>query len=124
MFLVSYKYYVYCSADQLFGQNQYGQAKSAEEEESIKDKNNDCLAVVPWVPSQLRPAPATEVPQLMEETEEMVAAMDIEEDNANNNNNNNNASIEQKLPSVHNMYGGIVGSEGLNQWQQQHCMIP
>lgn len=110
---------MYCLADQLFGSNQYGQVKSAEEEESIKDKNNGCLAVVPWVPSQLRPAPGTEVPQLMEEAEEMVAAMDIEEDN-----NQNNASIEQSHPSVHYMYGGIVGSEGLYQWQQQHCMIP
>ncbi|XP_040999027.1 uncharacterized protein LOC121244866 [Juglans microcarpa x Juglans regia] len=105
--------------NQLFGSNQYSQVKSAEEEEPIKDENNSCLAVVPWVPSQRCPAPATEVPQLMEEAEEMVAAMDIEEDN-----NKSNASIEQSHPSVHNMYGGIVGSDGLYQWQQQHCMIP
>lgn len=114
------------SADQLFGSSQCGHVKSADEEEAMRDKNGDCLAVVPWVPSQFPPAPATEIyrmdaPELMEEAEEMEATtMDIEEDN----NNNINASIEQGHPNVH-AYGGVAGSDGLHQWQQQyHCMIP
>lgn len=89
----------------------------------MRDENGDCLAVVPWVPSQLFPASATEIfrmdaPELMEEAEEMEAAtMDIEEDN------NNNASIEQGHPNAH-AYSEVAGSDGLHQWQQQyHCMI-
>jgi hypothetical protein len=91
----------------------------------MRDKNGDCLAVVPWVPSQLLPAPATEsrmdAPELMEEAEEMEATtMDVEEDN---NSNNNNASIEQGHPNAH-AYSEVAGSDGLHQWQQQyHCMM-
>ncbi|KAF5469327.1 hypothetical protein F2P56_013411 [Juglans regia] len=106
--------------NQLFGSSHYGNVKSVEEQ-STKEKNNGCLAVVPWVPSQLPLAPATDVPPLTAEAEGMAVAMDIEEDN---NNNSQNANIEQGHPSVHDVYGGIAGSEGLNQWQQQHCLIP
>ncbi|GLT57389.1 hypothetical protein SLA2020_303650 [Shorea laevis] len=106
--------------NQLFGSSQCDPVKSAEEE-AMRDKNGDCLAVVPWVPSHFPPAPATNVSR-MDEAEEMEAvSMDVEEDN---NNNINNASIEQGHPNLH-VYGGAAGSDGLHQWQQQyHCMIP
>lgn len=108
-------------ADQLRGSSAYGHEKSAEEEEYMRGRDNGCLAVVPWVPSQLPPASATEVsqtdaPEPMEEAEEVEAAMDIEETES--------ASIEQGHTSVHDVYSGIAGSDGLHQWQQQHCMIP
>lgn len=108
-------------ADQLFGSSQYGNVKSAEEQ-STKEKNDGCLAVVPWFPSQLPLAQATYALPLKEEAEGMAVAMDIEEDNIDN---SQNANIEQGHPSVHDVYGGIaVENEDLNHWQQQHCLIP
>ena len=76
---------------------------------------NDCLAVVPWIPSQFPSMPATqsEGPELMDAEGTGVSTMDIEEDN--------NAGMEQVHTNV-NVGGG--GSEGLHQWQQQHCLYP
>lgn len=108
---------------QLLGSNQSDRVKLSEEE-AMEDRKDDRLAVIPWVPSQLPPASATGVAEadaldMMEEAEEMEAAtMDVEEDN------NSNASTEQVQPNIH-IYGGIAGSDGLHQWQQQHhCMVP
>ncbi|KAI4352720.1 hypothetical protein L6164_006942 [Bauhinia variegata] len=94
--------------------------RSAEEEARCRDKTNDQLAVVPWVPSQFPPASSVyvanmEAPELMEAEEMGEASMDIEEDNSNSN-------IDTGHPTL---YGGITDAGGgLHQWQQQHCMIP
>ncbi|KAK7845251.1 hypothetical protein CFP56_009873 [Quercus suber] len=90
-------------------------------EEASNAATRGCLAVVPWVPSQLPPMPATqmeapEASELMEAEETGATTMDIEEDY-------NNAGIGQVHPSV-NVCGEMPGSEGLHQWQQQHCMMP
>ncbi|PSS01588.1 Dol-P-Man:Man(5)GlcNAc(2)-PP-Dol alpha-1,3-mannosyltransferase [Actinidia chinensis var. chinensis] len=76
---------------------------------------NECLAVFPWVPSQVPSIPKTEAPQtelseLMESKDMKVATMDIEKNNAV-------AEAGQGCES-----GGMSG--GFHQWQQQHCMIP
>ncbi|GMY35142.1 hypothetical protein FCV25MIE_30384 [Fagus crenata] len=101
--------------NQFFESSQFGPKKSAEEEEESNVGTNDCLAVVPWIPSQFPPMPATqsEGPELMDAEETGVSTMDIEEDN--------NAGMEQVHTNV-NVGGG--GSEGLHQWQQQHCLYP
>ena len=59
---------------------------------------------------------APEASELMEAEETGATTMDIEEDY-------NNAGIGQVHPSV-NVCGEMPGSEGLHQWQQQHCMMP
>lgn len=96
--------------------------KSVEDETASGERNtrvtNECLAVVPWVPSHLPQASGVKVPQieaveLMEEAEEMeVTTMDIEDKNLN---------PEQQQEHG---FGGMRGSESLHQWQQQHCMTP
>ena len=93
--------------------------KPTEDEAARKGSNtrgaNECLAVVPWVPSQVSSIPGTEVPQtelseLMESEDMEVATMDIDE-------NNVVADPVQRCES-----DGMSG--GLHQWQHQHCMIP
>lgn len=88
--------------------------KSAETEES-KVENEGCLAVVPWVPSQIASVESRDseqqVPALMETDE-----MDVEE------NCSNNGSMQEE-----HGYGldGLKPREALHNWaQQQHCMLP
>lgn len=107
--------------DQFLQKRQSGPINSADEEEASNAATRGCLAVVPWVPSQLPPMPATqmeapEASELMEAEETGATTMDIEEDY-------NNPGIGQVHPSV-NVCGEMPGSEGLHQWQQQHCMMP
>ncbi|KAH1037992.1 hypothetical protein J1N35_039735 [Gossypium stocksii] len=88
--------------------------KSAETEES-KMENEGCLAVVPWVPSQIASVESRDseqqVPASMETDE-----MDVEENCSNN-------GIMQEEHG----YGldGLKPREALHNWaQQQHCMLP
>ncbi|KAK9269785.1 hypothetical protein L1049_001563 [Liquidambar formosana] len=101
--------------------SQSSHIKPAEDEAAMCENNtlatNECLAVVPWVPSQVPPAPRVEVaqaeiPELMEADEMGETTMEIED---------NVVSIEQGQA---NEFGGMSGSEGLHQWHQQHCMTP
>lgn len=109
--------------NQFLRTSQSGNLKLYEDEE-LPEKNdamkNSSLAVVPWVPSQfqLLPTPGmdalqTEATELMEADDMGEATMDIEE--------NNNPSIGQGNAYE---FGGMRDNDGLNQWQQQHCMIP
>ncbi|KAB5514700.1 hypothetical protein DKX38_028606 [Salix brachista] len=114
--------------------SQSGGARSVEEEEEEAGaRRDDSMAVVPWVPSQAQPDFVQEimynnasVPQteLMDSEEMGEAAMDIEEDN---NDLNHNASVGQGQAQGNQAFGfgGIrAGSDGLPQWQQQHCLVP
>jgi hypothetical protein len=52
------------------------------------------------------------------------AAMDIEEDN-NDQNYSGSVGLGQAQGNQAFGFGGIrVGSDGLPQWQQQHCLVP
>lgn len=112
-----------CSTDQFLRTSQSGNVKLDEDEE-LPEKNdavkNSSLAVVPWVPSQFQllptsgmDTPQTQATELMEADDMGEATMDIEE--------NNNPSIGQGNAYE---FGGMRENDGLNQWQQQHCMIP
>ncbi|KAK9192784.1 hypothetical protein WN944_003477 [Citrus x changshan-huyou] len=109
--------------NQFLRTSQSGNVKLDEDEE-LPEKNdalkNSSLAVVPWVPSQFQllptsgmDTPQTQATELMEADDMGEATMDIEE--------NNNPSIGQGNAYE---FGGIRENDGLNQWQQQHCMIP
>lgn len=74
--------------DQIVWTSQYNATTSAEDEAtregSINRTANDCLAVVPWIPSQFPQTSGTEIPQSevseMTESEDMgTTTMDIEE---------------------------------------------
>ncbi|KZV49014.1 hypothetical protein F511_09610 [Dorcoceras hygrometricum] len=85
-----------------------------ESEDSNLYSNNDCLAVIPWVPSPLHSMHGAEFGQqtdnseMMEAEETEEATMDVED----------NVVVDQE-----NGYGPGAANH-LHQWQQQHCMIP
>ncbi|XP_050375370.1 uncharacterized protein LOC126792900 [Argentina anserina] len=85
--------------------------------------DNQCTAVVTWVPSQLASMPVKEVSQSddggepMEDEDMGAAAMEVEE----------SSTSGGGAQGTSNGYGGGIwagSSEGFLQWQQQHCMIP
>ena len=65
--------------DQIFWTSQYNATTSAEDEAtrqgSINRAANECLAVVPWIPSQFPQTSGTEVPQ--SEVSEMTKSEDM-----------------------------------------------
>ncbi|KAK5834698.1 DBH-like monooxygenase protein 2 [Gossypium arboreum] len=88
--------------------------KSAETEEN-KMENEGCLAVVPWVPSQIASVESRDSEQqvlsLMETDE-----MDVEE------NCSNNGSMQEEHGYE---LDGLKPRDALHNWaQQQHCMLP
>ena len=91
---------------------------TSEDRAERQEKNFEgCLAVVPWVPSQLPPTEGAEVQQLdvsdLMDAEDMeLASMDIED---------NDIGIEQR-PGTE--FGGTNANEGLHHWQQQQCIVP
>ncbi|KAJ9130712.1 hypothetical protein P3X46_034159 [Hevea brasiliensis] len=94
--------------------NRTANIELVEEEEGT----NECMAVVPWVPSQFpiaqdKDISQAESPELMEAEQVGEATMDIEE--------NTNETIEQEHG---NEFNEFRGTQGLPQWQQQHCMMP
>lgn len=127
----------FVSADQFIWSNQSGEVKLPEDEEAFaseKARNNNSMAVVPWVPSQAQPgsvqammdssnvARTEGVVELMEDEEMGEATMDIE---VENNNYSDSVGLGQGQGSQPFGFGGIrAGNDGLPQWQQQHCMIP
>ncbi|XP_010248763.1 PREDICTED: uncharacterized protein LOC104591575 [Nelumbo nucifera] len=94
--------------------------RTADDVAASSDKNravaNDSLAVVSWVPSQLPPYDAgmTEVPaaEALEPMEAELNGMMME--------------TEGEIPGQARRAGAMVGVElqALQQWQQEHCMIP
>ncbi|XP_011017743.1 PREDICTED: uncharacterized protein LOC105120987 [Populus euphratica] len=119
--------------NQFLWSSQSGGVRSVEEEEAGARRDNS-MAVVPWVPSQTQPAFLQEiiysnnasVPQteLMDSEEMGEAAMDIEEDN-NDQNYSGSEGLGQAQENQAFGFGGIrAGSDGLPQWQQQHCLVP
>ncbi|KDP45832.1 hypothetical protein JCGZ_17439 [Jatropha curcas] len=92
-----------------------GNIRLAEEE---REATNECMAVVPWVPSQAAFARGidtsqAEAPDLMEAEQVGEETMEIEFEG-------NNTIQSNELES-----GGMMsGTQGLPQWQQQHCLIP
>lgn len=100
-------------ADQFLRMNSSANIKPVGEEAAAKE----CMAVVPWVPSQLpvvrcRDVSQAEAPELMEAEQVGESTMDIEE--------NIGESIEQEHG---NELSELRGTQGLPQWQQ-HCMMP
>lgn len=103
--------------NQLLWSNHSSQWRALDSDERKDDNKsgpqNECLAVVPWVPPQLHSTrgeeavPQIDVSDMMEADDMEVSAMDVED---------NTVSSEQKM--------GMNVNEGLQQWQQQHCMIP
>ncbi|CAI9099137.1 OLC1v1035914C1 [Oldenlandia corymbosa var. corymbosa] len=95
--------------------NQWAASSNEEMEQEINSgQANECLAVVPWVPSQLPSAEASANAPLMDSSDDMmeaeetdVATMEVEDDN-----------VELHQPI------GMNVNNGLHQWQQQHCLIP
>eukprot|EP00262_Sarcandra_glabra_P000563 TRINITY_DN1066_c0_g1_i1.p1 TRINITY_DN1066_c0_g1~~TRINITY_DN1066_c0_g1_i1.p1 ORF type:complete len:251 (-),score=62.44 TRINITY_DN1066_c0_g1_i1:223-975(-) len=80
---------------------------------------DNCLAVVPWAPSQLPFHQGNEVSAAVGiglsdpmESKEGEAFMEIEEENADIAQGKEQATV----------FGGKGENEGLHQWQQQHCM--
>ncbi|XP_052180370.1 uncharacterized protein LOC127793719 [Diospyros lotus] len=108
------------NGDKMLWSSQSNAARSAEDEarrDRITSGTNECLAVVPWVPSQFPQASGTEAPtgevsEMMDAEDVGVVTMDIEE---------NNVNFE---PGQEHISGAMNGSDGFHQWQQQHCMIP
>lgn len=100
--------------NQFLRMNSSANIKPVGEEAAAKE----CMAVVPWVPSQLpvvqcRDVSQAEAPELMEAEQVGESTMDIEE--------NIGESIEQEHG---NELSELRGTQGLPQWQQQHCMMP
>ncbi|KAL6519273.1 hypothetical protein OROGR_018593 [Orobanche gracilis] len=77
---------------------------------------NGCLAVVPWVPSQLSSEPVAELPSEIDNPE-MMDAQEVEEETMD---------IEYAGVGQSNVSEscGTNLNEGFYQWQQQHCLIP
>ena len=88
--------------------------KSADYDKAKSEQSNKaaegCLAVVPWVPSQIPLVESSdgelEVLESMEGDE-----MDVEE------NNSNDVRMEQE-------HGGLLKPSEAFHWTHQHCMIP
>ncbi|KAK8683114.1 hypothetical protein V6N13_039181 [Hibiscus sabdariffa] len=82
--------------------------KSAEAEENKKE-NEGCLAVVPWVSSQI---PSMESRDSEQEVPMETDEMDVEE----------NCSDKEGMQMQE--FQGLKPRDGFHQQQQQHCMLP
>nr|GMC65048.1 STE20-like serine/threonine-protein kinase [Ipomoea batatas] len=92
--------------------NQLGQDEDgAKEMGNTSAARNQCLAVVPWVPSQFptQGSSQTDITDMMDAEELEEATMEVED--------NGFAAADQRSMDM-------GGNEGLQQWQQQHCMVP
>ncbi|KAE8705956.1 Detected protein of unknown function [Hibiscus syriacus] len=93
--------------------------KSAETEENKKE-NEGCLAMVPWVPSQIPSVESRDLEQEIPIPESMETdEMDVEE----------NCSDKECMQEVHGyQFEGLEPREAFHHWTQpqpqQHCMIP
>ncbi|XP_028790071.1 uncharacterized protein LOC114746047 isoform X1 [Neltuma alba] len=89
-----------------------------EEEAICRDENNrDRLALVPWAPSQFQSAPGAQDSntELMEADQmEEEASMEVEEQDYSN----------SSIHPTATMHCELTETEGLQPWQQQHCLIP
>lgn len=79
----------------------------AKNHEDDSNSGSGCLAVVPWLIENLEGMDADD-----DDTED--TSMEVEEEDA---------GVHQ-LPNVSNGLSSSLSEEGLQQWQQHHCMIP
>ncbi|XP_043712897.1 uncharacterized protein LOC122661537 [Telopea speciosissima] len=113
----------------VFWSEQTNQVRRVEDEATDRSNSNigiknDCLAVVPWVPTtQLSPDSETGVPAAMVVPEQMEAEgvdsvmMEIEQDDN---------EIQVSGGQAREIGGGVEseGESWQQQWQQQHCLSP
>ncbi|CAN4097455.1 unnamed protein product [Withania somnifera] len=104
---------------QVFWENRANAFRLADNEATQQEDSNsakECLAVVPWIPSQLPSAKQAEIhgqPDIsdMMDAEDMEeVAMDVEDSSSNA---EPRTAVEAGVVSV---------NEGLHHWQQQHCL--
>lgn len=85
-------------------------------DENLSGSSKGCLAVVPWVPSQLPSAQGAQVlgqadtSDMMDAEEMEGVMMDVEDSSVN-------AELRTTVEA-----GAVSLNEGLHPWQQQHCM--
>ncbi|MCD9642972.1 hypothetical protein HAX54_030070 [Datura stramonium] len=104
---------------QVFWENRANALKPADNEATEQEDSSsakECLAVVPWVPSQLPSAEEAEVlgqpdiSDMMDAEDIEGVAMDVEDSSVNA---ESRTAVE---------VGEVGVNEGLHHWQQQHCM--
>lgn len=98
----------------LWRSQSYPVVQSEDDEAKGASNSNECRAVVPWVPSQF----STLEPDVSSQSDTTDMMMDAEEPEG--------ATMEVEDDGVALEGKGIdaSGNEGLQQWQQQYCMIP
>ncbi|CAH9070452.1 unnamed protein product [Cuscuta epithymum] len=103
-------------------QSYYSLAQAEDEEPKETGNSDECLAVVPWVPSQLTASGPHCVSSQTDITEDMM--MDAEDlEGATMEVEDNDISTEGR--GIHDVSASVMaGNEGWQQWQQQHCMVP
>ncbi|KAF7849273.1 hypothetical protein BT93_L1022 [Corymbia citriodora subsp. variegata] len=107
---------------QFYWSNEPAHEKLIEDETDAAETNKggtNCMAMVPWIPSQFPPASGiellqTEGSEAMEAEETGDGTMEIEDANE---------SYQAVQEQAHG-YAGQSASEGFQQWQQPHCMTP
>ncbi|KAK3437524.1 hypothetical protein EUGRSUZ_C02188 [Eucalyptus grandis] len=108
--------------NQFYWSNEPAHEKLIEDETGDAETNKggtNCMAVVPWIPSQFPSAPGIELLQpegseAMEAEEMADGTMEIEDATE---------SYPVTQEQAHG-YAGQSSSEGFQQWQQPHCMTP
>lgn len=104
---------------QVFWENRANAFRPADNEITQQEDSSSakqCLAVVPWVPSQLPSAEVAEVlgqpdiSDMMDAEDIDGVAMDVEDSSVN------------AEPRTAVGVGAVSVNEGLHHWQQQHCM--
>lgn len=111
--------FITCFKSQAFWGNQANAFRPAHNEEMSEEgsgSTKECLAVVPWVPSQLPSAQGAQVlgqadtSDMMDAEEMEGVMMDVEDSSVN------------AVPRTAVEAGAVSLNEGLHPWQQQHCM--
>lgn len=108
--------------NQFYWSNEPAHEKLIEDETGDAETNKggtNCMAMVPWIPSQFPSAPGIELLQpegseAMEAEEMADGTMEIEDATE---------SYPVTQEQAHG-YAGQSSSEGFQQWQQPHCMTP
>ncbi|KAK3229603.1 hypothetical protein Dsin_001484 [Dipteronia sinensis] len=105
----------------VFLRGQSRHMRLGEEEEYLNNKNgtaNNCLAVIPWVPtqSQFPHNPGMDVSQT-----EALESMEAEDEEMEMDIEDSSTTVTEQG----HVYGyGGMREEGVHQWPQQYCMIP
>lgn len=100
--------------NQVLGSNQrdwWTSYNGSKEQDKDTEVANECLAMVPWVPSQFPPG-AEAAPQI--DSADMMEAEDMEEEAT--------MDIEEGGDFGHTAV--MNSNQGLQHWQQHHCLVP